>query len=93
MAETRDTDALTRRVAAVTTVALYGGVLSAAYVWGRFYRRWEKDNHLFAAPKARVNRFKTDYKTKKANTTEIAGVLGGMVVEIATASLEEFRKK
>jgi hypothetical protein len=51
-----------------------------------------KDNHLFAAPRARVDRFKTDYNTKKANTAEMAGLLGGMVVEIATASLEEFRK-
>ena len=92
MAQIRDTDALTRRVAAVATVALFGGVLSAAYVWSRFYRRWEKENHLFAAPRARVDRFKTDYNTKKANTTEMASLFGGMVVEIATASLEEFRK-
>ena len=52
-----------------------------------------KENHLFAAPRARVDRFKTDYNTKKANTTEMAGLLGGMVVEIATASLEEFRER
>jgi hypothetical protein len=92
MAQIRDTDALTRRVAAVTTVALYGGVLTAAYVWGRFYRRWEKENHLFAAPRARVDRFKTDYKTKKANTTEVAGTLGSAFVEIASVSWPDRRR-
>jgi hypothetical protein len=92
MHETPDVDAVTRRVAAVTTVVLYGGVLSAAYVWGRFYRRWSKENHLLASPRARVDRFKTDYKSKKANTTEMAGIFGGMLVEIVTASAKELRK-
>ena len=92
MAQIRDTDALTRRTSAALTLVLFGAVLGSAYVSGRRYRRWLKENHLFAAPRARVDRFKTDYSTKKANTTEMASLFGGMVVEIATASLEEFRK-
>ena len=73
MTQLRDTDGPPRGVIAGLTVALYAAALTLAYLWHRFYGRWSKENHLFSAPRARVDRFKTGYRSKKTNALEVGG--------------------
>jgi hypothetical protein len=92
MTEARDTNAVTRALNASLTLVLFAAVLGIPYVWDRMYSRWSKENHLFAAPRARVDRLKTHYRSKRANATEVAAVVGGMLVELVMASQDHPRK-
>ena len=84
MAETR-ADRSNRGLTAALTLGLYTGVLGLAYGWSRFYRRWSAENHLFAAPRARVHRVRADYLSRKETALEIGAVAGAVLVEILTA--------
>jgi hypothetical protein len=79
-------DVWTKRVNGVATLALFGAVLGSSWVGGRVYRRWTKDVNLLTLPRARVQRIRTDYQGKKANAQEMGGLIGSMVVEVATAA-------
>jgi hypothetical protein len=92
MAETRDLDALTRRVSSALTLALFGATLGAAYGWGRIYKRWSKENHLFAEPRAKVDRLRTDYQSKKATATEVGGAIGVILVEALASEVGRLRR-
>jgi len=77
-----------KRVNGLATLALFGAVLGGAAVGGRRYRRWSKDVNVLSTPRARVERFRSDYRSKKANALEMGGLIGAAVVEIAQAARE-----
>jgi hypothetical protein len=68
------------------TLALFGAVLGGAAVSGRRYRRWSRDVNVLTAPRARVKKFRTEFRSKRANAREMGGLIGAMVVEIAQAA-------
>lgn len=87
-----NSDVWVKRVNRLATLALYGGVLGAAAVSGRAYRRWSTDVNVLTAPRARVERFRTDYRSKRANALEMSGLIGALTVEIVTASGQAARR-
>jgi hypothetical protein len=72
----------TKRVNVAATLSLFGAVVGGAWASGRAYNRWSTENHLFAKPKARVQRIRTDYRDKKANAIEAGMLMGIVLVEV-----------
>jgi hypothetical protein len=81
-------DVWAKRVNGVATLALFGAVLGGAYASGRVYRRWSKDVNVLTAPRARVEKIRTDYRYKKANALEWGAIAGTLAVDIAMAARE-----
>jgi hypothetical protein len=75
MAEPRVADASFRRLNAAATVIVCATVVGIAYWWERAYRRWSEQNHPFAAPRARLERTRTNYRETHALVTEMAQVI------------------
>ena len=76
----------TKRVNLAATLAVFGSALGAAWVGGRAYDRWSKETNLLTAPRARVESFRTNYRSRKASALEMGGLLGEMVVDVVTAA-------
>ena len=76
----------TKRVNGAATLVLFGAVLGGAAVGGRRYRRWSQDVNVLTAPRARVKKFRTELRSKRANALEMGGLIGAMVVHIAEAA-------
>ena len=86
MAEIRDVDTSIRWVNAVPTLIGVAAVIGIAY-WGeRTYRRWLKESHPLAEPRARLERAKTGYRRRWANVTEVAQVISDVLDEVARAT-------
>jgi len=81
-------DVWVKRVNGVATLALFGAALGGAWAGGRAYRRWSSENHLFAKPRARVQRIRTDYRDRKANALESAMLIGNVLVEVFSGARE-----
>jgi hypothetical protein len=89
MAEIRDVDASIRWVNAVPTLISVAAVVGIAYWCDRTYRRWLRESHPLAAHRARVERLKTGYRSKRANVTEVVQVISDVLVEVARATSTE----
>jgi hypothetical protein len=85
MAEIRDADAWIRRYSAVATVLIFAAVIGIPYVCDRAYRRWWKENHPLAGPRARLERTRTGYQDRRANVTEVGQVISDVLVEVHRA--------
>jgi hypothetical protein len=81
----RNVEVWTKRVNGAATLALFGTVLGSAWAAGRVYGKWTKDINVLTAPRARVVKFRTDYRSKRTNALEMGGLLGAMVVETVVA--------
>jgi hypothetical protein len=79
-------DVWVKRVNRVATLALFGAALGGAAAGGRAYRRWTKEVNLLTEPRARVERFRTEYQSKRANVMEWGGIIGTIAVEIVAVS-------
>jgi hypothetical protein len=77
MVELRVADASFRRLNAAVTVIVCAAVVGIAYWYERASRRWSEQNHPFAAPRARLERTRTNYRERRAFVTEIAQVIRG----------------
>ena len=75
MAEFQLTDASLRRLNAAVTVVVCATVAGIAYWYERDYRRWSELNHPFAAPRARIERARSEYQARRAFVTELAQVI------------------
>jgi hypothetical protein len=75
MAELQVADASFRRLNAAATVIVCATVVGIAYWYERAYRRWSELNRPFAAPQARLERMRTNYRGRRALVTEMAQVL------------------
>ena len=76
----------TKRVNAIATAALFGAVLGGAWASGRAYRKWTTDVNLLTGPRQRVAKFQKKYRTRKADTLEIAALIGEMLEDIVMAA-------
>jgi hypothetical protein len=81
-------DVWAKRVNGVATLGLFGAVLGGAWSSGRAYSRWSAENHLFAKPRARVQRIRTNYQDKKANAIEAGLLIGIVLVEVVMGARE-----
>jgi hypothetical protein len=77
MAELRVADASFRRLNAAVTVIVCAAVVGIAYWYERASRRWSEQNDPFAAPRARLERTRTNYRERRAFVTEMAQVIRG----------------
>jgi hypothetical protein len=68
-------DASFRRFNAAVTVVVCATVVGIAYWYERGYRRWAEQNHPFAAPRARIERTRSNYQARRAFVTELAQVI------------------
>jgi hypothetical protein len=75
MVELRVADASFTRLNAAATVIVCATVVGIAYWYERAYRRWSEQNHPFAAPRARLERTRTNYWERRALVTEMAQVI------------------
>ena len=75
MAEFQLADASFRRLNAAVTVVVCATVVGIAYWYERDYRRWAEQNHLFAVPRARIERTRANYRDRRAFVTELAQVI------------------
>lgn len=85
MAELRVADASVSRSNTAATLVIFAAVIGVAYGCDRAYRRWLKENDLLAGPRARLERLGTGYQERRAYATEVAQVIGGVLVEVARA--------
>jgi hypothetical protein len=71
-----------------TAATLIGAaaVVGTAYLCDRIYRRWLSENHPLAEHRARLARLRTGYQEKRANVSEMAQVIGYLLVEVAGAT-------
>jgi hypothetical protein len=72
MAEPGVVDASFRRLNVAVTVIACAAVVGIAYWYERAHRRWSEQNHLFAAPRARLERTRINYQDRRAFVTEMA---------------------
>jgi hypothetical protein len=72
MVELRVADASFRRTSAAVTVIAFAAVAGIAYWYERGHRRWAAQNHPLAAPRARIERTRTNYRERRAFATDIA---------------------
>ena len=75
MAEFQLSDASFRRLNAAVTVVVCATVVGIAYWYERAYRRWSEQDHLLAAPRARIERTRANYQDRRAFVTELAQVI------------------
>jgi hypothetical protein len=75
MVELRVPDVSFTRLNAAATVIVCATVVGIAYWYERAYRRWSEQNHPLAAPRARLERTRTNYRDRRALLTEIAQVI------------------
>ena len=85
MAEIRDADVSSTRFSVVATLIFCAAVVGIACACDKTYRRWLKENHPFAGPRARLERLSADYQERRANVTEVAQVIGSALDEVAPA--------
>ena len=74
MAELRMADASFRRLNAAVTVVVCASVVGIAYWYERTHRRWSVRQHPLAAPRARLERTRTNYRERRALVAEVAQV-------------------
>jgi hypothetical protein len=77
MAEFQAADASLRRLNAAVTIIACAAVVGLAYRYERAHRRWVKQQHPFAAPRARLDRARTTYRDRRALVTELARGIRG----------------
>lgn len=86
MDETRDADAAIRRFSTVSSVLIFGAVVTIAYRCDRAYRQWVREISPLASHRARLERMRTAYGEKRANATEVTQFIGGVFDEIDRAT-------
>jgi hypothetical protein len=86
MGEMTAADASTRRLIAAATLLLCAAVVAIPYWSGRAYRRWMKENHPLARPRAGLERMGTSYEAKRANVDDATEVVGIVLAEISRAT-------
>jgi hypothetical protein len=74
MAELRVADASSRRLDVAVTVILCATVAGIAYWYERAYRRWSEQNDPLAAPRARLERMRTNNRERRALVTDLAQI-------------------
>jgi hypothetical protein len=79
MAEMRNADASIRWFNAIAVLTVGAGMVAIAYSCDRAYRRWLRENHPLAGPRARVVRLRTDYRERRANVTEVVQFIGDVL--------------
>jgi hypothetical protein len=57
-----------------------------AYACDRIYLRWLHENHPLAEHRARMQRMSTGYRRKRANVSEVVGIVADVLVEVARAT-------
>ena len=70
-------DTSSRRLNAAVTVIACASVVGLAYWYERAHRRWVKQQHPFAAPRARLERARTTYRDRRTLVTELARGIRG----------------
>jgi Tfp pilus assembly protein PilO len=78
MAEPGVAGAWFRRLNVAVTVTACATVVGIAYWYERAHRRWSDQNHPLAAPRARLERTRTNYRDRSALVTEMAQVANAM---------------
>jgi hypothetical protein len=91
MAEIRDADASIRRFSVGATLILCPAVVGIPYAFDRAYRRWSKENHLLAGPRASLARARTGYQEKRTNVSEVAQDISSVLIAVALATSKEAR--
>ena len=66
-----------RRLNAAVTIIACAGLVGLAYWYERAHGRWVKQQHPFAAPRARLERARTTYRDRRALVTELARGIRG----------------
>jgi hypothetical protein len=77
MAEFQMADTSSRRLNAAVTIIACAAVVGLAYWYERAHRRWVKQQHPLAAPRARLERARTTYRDRRALVTELARGIRG----------------
>ena len=85
MTEIRDADASNTWFSAIAMLTVGAAMVAIAYAGDRVYRRWLRENHPHAGPRARVVRLRTDYRERRANVTEVVQVINEVLDEVARA--------
>jgi len=75
MVELRVAGASFKRLNAAATVIVCATVVGIAYWYERAYRRWSEQHHPLAAPRARLERTRINYRERRALLTEISQVI------------------
>jgi hypothetical protein len=85
MGEPRDSDDSIQWVNAGITIAGMTAAVVVVWMCDRAYRRWLRENHLLAGHRARMVRFKTGYRSKRIDVTDVAQLVADVLVEVARA--------
>jgi hypothetical protein len=85
MAEIRDDNASIRWFVGIATLAISAALVAIAYAGDRAYRRWLRENHPLARPRARVARLMSDYRERRASVTEVVQFINEVLDEVARA--------
>jgi hypothetical protein len=74
MVELSVADASFRRLNAAVTIVVCATVVGIAYWYERTHRRWSVQQHPLAAPRARLERTRSNYQERRAFVTDVAQV-------------------
>jgi hypothetical protein len=72
MAEFQLPVASMRRLDVAATIIVCAAVVGLAYWYEHAYRRWARQHHPFAGPRARLDRTRATYWEQRAFMTELA---------------------
>jgi hypothetical protein len=79
MTDPRTAPGPSRGVLTVATLVLCGAAVAIVYRVDRAYRRWVKRNHALVEQQARFNRARTTYRSKRASSAEVAGIVWALL--------------
>jgi hypothetical protein len=77
MAEFQVADVSLRRLNVAVTIIACAAVVGLGYWYERAHRRWAKQQHPLAAPRARLERARTTYRDRRALVAELARGIRG----------------
>jgi len=83
MAQIRDADASIGGFNAVATLIICAAAVGVSYACDRAYRRWSRENHPFAGPRARVEHMRSGYRERRATVIELAQVINSVIDEVS----------
>ena len=85
MDEFQVSDRFARRFSTAATLVIFAAVIGGSYWWQQAYRRWCRENHPLAAPRAHVERLRNTYQQKREGAMEVATLAIDLYDELGRA--------